>query len=62
IAVDEDAAADILYAAGAVGIPAVTLGVTGGNSLILPGQQAISVKQLKNAHESWLPDYMAGKA
>ncbi|HZW46080.1 MAG TPA: phosphoribosylformylglycinamidine synthase subunit PurL [Microvirga sp.] len=62
IAVDEDAAADILYEAGAVGIPAVTLGVTGGDSLILPGQQAISVKQLKAAHESWLPEYMAGKA
>ncbi|KLK90954.1 phosphoribosylformylglycinamidine synthase [Microvirga vignae] len=62
IAIDEDAAADILYEAGAVGIPAVTLGVTGGDSLILPGQQAISVKQLKTAHESWLPDYMAGKA
>ena len=62
IAVDEDVAADILYEAGAIGIPAVTLGVTGGDSLILPGQQAISVKRLKAAHESWLPDYMAGKA
>ncbi|WP_262030538.1 phosphoribosylformylglycinamidine synthase subunit PurL [Microvirga sp. Mcv34] len=62
IAVDEDAAADILYAAGAVGIPAVTLGVTGGDALILPGQQAISVKQLKAAHEAWLPEYMTGKS
>lgn len=62
IAVDEDAAADILYEAGAVGIPAVTLGVTGGDSLILPGRQAISVKQLKTAHEAWLPNYMTGKA
>ncbi|WP_445505276.1 phosphoribosylformylglycinamidine synthase subunit PurL [Microvirga sp. G4-2] len=62
IAVDEDAAADILYEASAVGIQAVTLGMTGGDSLILPGRQAISVKQLKTAHESWLPDYMAGKA
>jgi phosphoribosylformylglycinamidine synthase len=62
IAVDEDAAADILYEAGAVGIPAVTLGVTGGDSLILPGEQAISVKQLKAAHEAWLPEYMTGKS
>jgi phosphoribosylformylglycinamidine synthase subunit PurL len=62
VAVDEDVAADVLYAAGARGIPAVTLGVTCGDSLILPGQQAISVKQLKAAHEAWLPDYMAGKA
>jgi phosphoribosylformylglycinamidine (FGAM) synthase-like enzyme len=62
IAVDEDVAADILYEAGAIGIPAVTLGLTGGNALILPGQQAISVKQLKAAHETWLPNYMTGKA
>jgi len=62
IAVEEDVAADILYEAGAVGIPAAALGVTGGNALILPGEQAISVKRLKAAHEAWLPDYMAGKA
>jgi phosphoribosylformylglycinamidine synthase len=62
IAVDEDVAADILYEAGAIGIPAVTLGLTGGDALILPGQQAISVKQLKAAHEAWLPNYMTGKA
>jgi phosphoribosylformylglycinamidine synthase len=62
IAVDEDVAADILYEAGAIGIPAVTLGLTGGDALILPGRQAISVKQLKAAHEAWLPNYMAGKA
>ncbi|QRM28997.1 phosphoribosylformylglycinamidine synthase subunit PurL [Microvirga sp. VF16] len=62
IAVDEDVAADILYEAGAIGIPAVTLGLTGGDALILPGRQAISVKQLKAAHEAWLPDYMTGKS
>ncbi|WP_262273308.1 phosphoribosylformylglycinamidine synthase subunit PurL [Microvirga yunnanensis] len=62
LAVDEDVAADILYEAGAVGIPAVTLGITGGDSLILPGRQAISLKQLKAAHEAWLPDYMTGKS
>jgi len=62
IAVEEDVAADILYEAGAVGIPAIALGVTGGDSLILPGEQAISVKKLKAAHESWLPEYMAGRS
>jgi phosphoribosylformylglycinamidine synthase len=62
IAVDEDVAADILYEAGAIGIPAVTLGLTGGDALILPGQQAISLKQLKAAHEAWLPEYMTGKS
>jgi phosphoribosylformylglycinamidine synthase len=62
IAVDEDTAADILYEAGAIGIPAVTLGLTGGDALILPDRQAISVKQLKAAHEAWLPEYMTGKS
>ena len=62
LAADQDVAADILYEAGAIGIPAVMLGVTGGDALILPGRQAISVKQLKAAHEAWLPDYMTGKS
>ncbi|MGO4574264.1 phosphoribosylformylglycinamidine synthase subunit PurL [Microvirga sp. 2TAF3] len=62
IAVDPDEAADILYEATEIGVPAMALGVTGGDSLILPGAQAISVEKLKAAHESWLPDYMAGKA
>ena len=62
IAADQDAAADILYEAGAIGIPAAMLGVTGGDALILPGRQAISVKQLKATHEAWLPNYMTGKS
>ena len=47
----QDAAADILYEATAIGVPAALLGVTGGASLILPGGQAISVASLKAAHE-----------
>ena len=62
LAVRPDDAADILYEANAIGVPALVLGVTGGDSLILPGGEAISVEKLKAAHESWLPDYMAGKA
>ncbi len=62
LAVPQDAAADILYEAAAIGVPAALLGMTGGAALILPGEQAISVAALKTAHESWLPDYMAGKA
>ena len=62
LAADQDVAADILYEAGAIGIPAAMLGVTGGDALILPGRQAISVKQLKATHEAWLPNYMTGKS
>jgi phosphoribosylformylglycinamidine synthase subunit PurL len=62
MAVDPDHAPDILYEAQALGIPAAVLGVTGGDSLILPGGESISVAELKAAHEGWLPNYMAGKA
>ena len=37
------------------------IGRTGGNALILPDGEAISVARLRAAHESWLPAYMAGK-
>jgi phosphoribosylformylglycinamidine synthase II len=43
------------------GIPALRLGLTGGEHLTLPGERPISVADLKKRHESWLPDYMAGK-
>jgi phosphoribosylformylglycinamidine synthase len=62
LACDADHAADILYEAAAGGVPALVLGLTGGDSLILPGGETISVADLRAAHESWLPAYMAGKA
>jgi phosphoribosylformylglycinamidine synthase subunit PurL len=48
--------------AGAAGIPVMAIGRTGGDALTLPGEEPISMAALQNAHESWLPDYMAGKA
>jgi phosphoribosylformylglycinamidine synthase len=62
LAVDADHAPDILYEAGALGIPAALIGAVGGSSLIWPDGTSISVAELKAAHEAWLPDYMAGKA
>ena len=62
LAVDPDHAADILYEAKALGVPALVLGADRRRSLILPGEEAISVAELKAAHEAWLPAYMAGKA
>jgi phosphoribosylformylglycinamidine synthase len=62
IACDVDLAADILYEAAALGVPASMLGLTGGDSLILPNREAISVARLKEAHEGWFPAYMAGQA
>ncbi len=52
---------EIEAAAKEAGISALRLGLTGGEQLTLPGERPISVTQLKKRHESWLPDYMAGK-
>jgi phosphoribosylformylglycinamidine synthase len=40
------------------GVPIRRIGTVGGVALTLPGGGAISVAQLKAAHEAWLPDYM----
>jgi phosphoribosylformylglycinamidine synthase len=36
--------------------------MTGGDRLTLPGETALAISALKTAHESWLPDYMSGRA
>jgi phosphoribosylformylglycinamidine synthase II len=46
--------------AGAASVPTRRLGVTGGDTLSLAGD-SIAVAALKDAHEGWLPAYMAGK-
>ncbi|KAA5602732.1 phosphoribosylformylglycinamidine synthase subunit PurL [Blastochloris sulfoviridis] len=56
-----DAAAFTSRAA-AAGVPALRLGTTGGDRLTLPGERPILIGDLKTAHESWLPTYMAGPA
>jgi phosphoribosylformylglycinamidine synthase len=61
IAVDPDAAPDILYSAASKGIPVAIIGMTGADSLTLPGEEAISVAELRQAHEAWLPEYMAAE-
>ncbi|MBJ3774735.1 phosphoribosylformylglycinamidine synthase subunit PurL [Acuticoccus mangrovi] len=35
------------------------LGVTGGEELTVPGRFSVSCRQLKEAHEGWMPTYMA---
>ncbi|HSP25813.1 MAG TPA: AIR synthase-related protein, partial [Saliniramus sp.] len=61
LAVPASDAEDILARAKVAGVPALKLGTTGGDALILPGEQAISLTSLRNAHENWLPDYMAAE-
>jgi phosphoribosylformylglycinamidine synthase len=46
-------------AAKTAGVPAATLGTTGGDALTAPGAGPISLARLAEAHEGWLPGYMA---
>ncbi|MEN3931709.1 phosphoribosylformylglycinamidine synthase subunit PurL [Microvirga sp. W0021] len=59
LSVPAQQAQDILEKAKSAGVPAFWIGMTGGTSLHLPQELPISVNELKQAHESWLPDYMA---
>jgi phosphoribosylformylglycinamidine synthase len=45
-------------ASGTVASGTVASGTIEGAALTLPGGNAISVAQLKTAHEAWLPGYM----
>lgn len=56
------AAEAVVAEAKAAGVPAQIIGKTGGSELALPGEAAVSIAALRKTHESWLPDYMAGKA
>ena len=50
--------AAIVAEAERAGVPLLRLGVTGGDSLKLGGAPPIALAKLRQAHESWLPDYM----
>jgi phosphoribosylformylglycinamidine synthase len=60
IVAEPAAAPKILVEAGAAGVPALILGATGGDALILPGEAPILLSVLQHAHEAPLPAYMAG--
>ena len=52
---------EIVVLAEARGVPALLLGFTGGDALILPGEAPILLSELRDAHERPLPAYMAGE-
>jgi phosphoribosylformylglycinamidine synthase len=49
----------VLARASKAGVPAAVLGTTGGDTLTLPGGNAISLSKLRRTHEAWLPAYMS---
>jgi phosphoribosylformylglycinamidine synthase len=36
--------------------------MTHGDAIVLPGDRPILLDRLRERHEGWLPDYMAGSA
>ena len=50
----------VLAAASEAGVPASRIGATEGEALTLNGAETISLKELRDAREGWLPAYMAG--
>jgi phosphoribosylformylglycinamidine synthase len=57
--VTSNAPDDLLAAAKSAGIPAIVVGTTGGAVLTMGDGNSIPLSDLRNAHENWLPDYMA---
>ena len=49
----------VLAAGHETGVPLHVLGTTGGQTLTVGGIGAISLAELKDIHEGWLPRYMA---
>ncbi len=49
---------EVLAAAQKAGVPAVTIGHSGGASLVVKGLVDLPLKDIKAAHEAWLPAYM----
>jgi phosphoribosylformylglycinamidine synthase len=62
LAVRPAAADAVLADAAASGVPASQLGVSGGTALTVEGLLAISVADLRRAHETWLPAYMEARS
>ncbi len=52
--------AALLESADALEIPAMQIGIVGGQELKLADNHSISLELLKQTHESWLPGYMSG--
>jgi phosphoribosylformylglycinamidine synthase len=50
----------VLAVATKAGVPARKIGTSGGGALTVEGLMAISLSELRRAHETWLPTYMAG--
>ncbi len=61
VAVTPALAEEVAERAKLLGLPSRIVGRAGGDSLTLKGETALSLADLRAAHEGWLPGYMAGR-
>jgi phosphoribosylformylglycinamidine synthase len=62
LAIEPGTLAEIRKRATKAGVPVAVIGRTGGDALTVAGMASISLQDLRNAHENWLPGYMSGGA
>ncbi len=60
VAVDPAIAEEVCERARLLALPARIIGRTGGASIALKGEGEVALSELAEAHEGWLPQYMAG--
>ena len=58
VSAGESAAQTIIEDAAKANIPISSIGLSGGANLTLGASDAISLDELRRAHEDWLPHYM----
>ena len=59
LSVDPMRAEEVLERARLLALPARIIGRTGGEEIGLKGEPALTLADLRRAHEAWLPAYMA---
>ncbi len=60
LAVAPDFAEEVIERARLLSLPARIIGRTGGDRLTLKGETALTLADLRRAHEAWLPNFMGG--
>jgi phosphoribosylformylglycinamidine (FGAM) synthase-like enzyme len=60
VTVPADKAEAVLARAQDASVPALRVGVTGGDALRMPSERPLHIAALSERFERWLPDYMAG--
>jgi len=61
LAVEPNSVNPILSTAQGLDIPVRKVGTVGGDQFIAAGALEVSMKELRERHEGWLPNFMAGE-